>query len=219
MAEKTFTKDELDKAVADATTKIQESIDKLEAKNAELLDEAKKAKAELRKSKEIDPAEVERLHAEVEELQGKLGEAQKQAKDATSAKEKAEKALVAEQGFTQRLLIQDGLKSALIEQNVKDPDFIDTLTAKFAAGATIKTEGDTRSAMFGDKLLGDYIKEWAASDAGKKFVAAPANSGGGANGGAQNGNGVKQITRTEFDAMPASAKVKFGQEGGRVVDA
>jgi hypothetical protein len=54
--------------------------------------------------------------------------AQKAAKDATAAAEKATKALETEQGFTQKLLIQDGLKSALIANGVKDEDFIDSLS-------------------------------------------------------------------------------------------
>lgn len=163
-------------AVTDATTG-------LDAKNKELLDEVKAAKAELRKHKDIDPADLAKLEAEAERLAKELADANKAAKDATAAAEKAAKALEAETGFTAKLLVQDGLKSALLANGVKDEDFIDTLSAKMASAALVVTEGDARVAKIGDKTLSDYVKEWAGTDVGKKFVAAPNNSGGGAGGG------------------------------------
>lgn len=217
--EKTFTKEDVDKAVEAAVAKVQESIDKLEAKNEELVGDLRKARAEARKAKEIDPAEVERLEAQVEELTGKLTAAEKAAKDATTTAEKATKALEAESAFTQKLLIQDGLKSALIGAGVKDEDHLDVLSAKFAGGAKVVTEGDERKAMYGDKPLTDFIKEWAGTDSGKKYVAAPANSGGGAGGGKGGEGGPKTVTRAEFDAMSHTDRSKFSVDGGKVVDA
>jgi hypothetical protein len=212
--DKTFTKEELDAAVAKATG----DVDGLKAKVEELIGDNKKLKADLRKTQDIKPEDVAALEHQVEELQGKLTAAEKAAKDATTAAEKATKALETEQGFTQKLLISDGLKSALIANGVKDEDFIDSLTAKFAGGASIKVDGEQRVAMFGDKPLADHIKEWAGSDAGKKFVAAPVNGGGGAGGGGSGDKGAKTATRAEFDAMPHADRMKFSTEGGKVVD-
>jgi len=214
-----FTQADLDVAVEKAVGKVQESIDKLEAKNAELLDEAKKAKAELRKVKEINPDDVAAIEAERDKALADLAEAQKSVKSLTGERDKAVKALETEQSFTQKLLIQDGLKSALIANGVKDEDFIDSLTAKFSAGASITADGDARKAMFGDKPLADYIKEWAGSDAGKKFVAAPNNSGGGAGGSNGTGSGGKTVTRAQFEAMDQGARTTFAKEGGKVVHA
>jgi hypothetical protein len=218
MADETFTKADLDAAVEKAVAKVQESIDKLESKNAELLDEAKKAKAELRKVKDISPEDMAALEAERDKLASDLAEANKALKAATADKEKATKALETESAFTQKLLISDGLKSALIANGVKDEDFIDSLTAKFAGGASIKIDGDSRVAMFGDKPLADHIKEWAGSDAGKKFVAAPVNSGGGAGGGDGKGGGGKTVDRATFDSMSQPDRMKFSADGGKVVD-
>lgn len=213
--EKTYTQAELDKIKADAEARIEA----MDAKVKEALSEAKAAKAEARKLKEIDPADLEKLEAENEKLRADLTEAQKQAKAATKAAEDAAKALEAEAGFTSKLLVQDGIKSALIANGVKDDDFLDALSTKFAAGAGVVVEGDARKAMIGDKPVADFIKEWAASDAGKKFVAAPINGGGGASGGAPGSQASgKTVTRAEFNSMDQVSRMNFSKEGGKVVD-
>lgn len=198
---------------------IDEAVAGLKSKNDELIADNKRLKTDLRKTQEVKPEDLAALESDNEKLRADLAKAHKDAKDATTAADKATKALETEQGFTQKLIIQDGLKSALIENGVQDPDFIDTLSAKFASGATIKVDGDQRIAMIGDKALGDHIKEWAGSDTGKKFVAAPINGGGGAPGGGKGGEGVKTVTRSAFDAMDHGARAAFAKEGGKVVDA
>lgn len=192
---------------------VEEAKAGIEAKNRELLAELKEA----RKGRQIDPAELEKLEAKIDEVQAKLTAAEKQAKDSAKAAETAQKALEAETGFTQKLLVQDGLKSALIAAGVKDDDFLDTLTAKFAPTASIVANGAERKVMMGEKPLADAIKEWAGSDSGKKFIAAPVNGGGGAPGG-KGGEGGKTMTRQAFDALEPVAKVTFAKEGGKVVD-
>lgn len=211
MADETYTKEQLDAAIAKATG----DVDGLKSKIEELIGDNKKLKADLRKTQDIKPEDVAALEHQVEELQGKLTAAEKAAQDANKATEKAVKALEVEQGFTQKLLIQDGLKSALISSGVKDEDFIDSLTAKFSSGASVKVDGDKREAMIGEKPLADAIKEWAGSDAGKKFVAAPSNSGGGAPGGKMGGSG-KTVTQAEHDAMRPKERAQFFSEGGRI---
>lgn len=202
--EKTYSKEDVDKAIADAVAKVQESVTNLEAKRDELIAENRK----LKRGAEIKPEDLQAAEDRADKAEAALKDAQKLAKDATSAREKAEKALKDEQGFTQKLLIQDGLKSALIANGVKDEDFLDSLTAKFGATASIAIDGDQRKAMLGDKPMADAIKEWAASEAGKKFVEAPANSGGGASGGdrAKGGGNVKTMTRSAYDALDQMAK-------------
>jgi hypothetical protein len=211
---KTFTQEQLDAAVEKATGDLQGLKDNLTA----ALDEAKEAKRKLRAASEIKPEDVAAIEAERDKALADLAAANKAAKDATAAAEKATKALETETGFTQKLLIQDGLKSALIANGVKDEDFIDSLTAKFAAGASVVVDGETRKAMHGDKPLGDYIKEWAGSEAGKKFVAAPANSGGGSGGGGKGGEGGKTMLRSAFNALPSAGQAAFVKEGGKPID-
>ena len=204
--EQKFTKDELDAAIEKAVGPLKTSIENLESKRDELITENRK----LKRGAEIKPEDLQAAEDRADKAEAKDKELEKTAGDATKAKEKAEKALEAEQGFTQKLLIQDGLKSALIANGVKDETFIDALTAKFAGGATVTVEGDTRKAMIGDKPLADAIKEFAASDAGKKFVAAPANSGGGASGGGKSDANVSTMTRAAYDALDQNAKGEAG---------
>lgn len=207
------------KTAAEIQAMIDEAVAGLKTKNEELIASEKKLKADLRKVQDIKPEDLAAVEAENEKLRADLAAATKQAKDATTAAEKATKALETEQGFTQRLLIQDGLKTALLANGVKDEDFIDSLTAKFASGASIKAEGDVRTAMFGDKALADHIKEWAGSDAGKKFVAAPNNGGGGAPGGkGTGGEGGKTMTRTAFNELAPAEQMSFSKDGGKLVD-
>lgn len=214
---KKFTQADIDKAVEKAVG----DLDGLRTKVDELTKEAKDAKAKLRAASEIKPEDLTAAEERADKAEAKVKELEKAAKDATTAKEKAEKALETESAFTQRLLIQDGLKSALIANGVKDEDFIDSLTAKFASGAAIKVDGEERKAMYGDKPLHDFIKEWAGSDAGKKFVQAPANSGGGAGGGGGGDSGAKTMSRTDYDEKIVSDPVgtkKFISEGGKIVN-
>lgn len=213
MADETYTKADLDEAIE----KAKEAQD---AKNRELLDEVKKLKADLRKIKDISPEDMAAIEAERDKALADLAAAQKAAKEATAAADKAAKALEAEQGFTQRLLIQDGLKSALLAAGVRDEDYIDTLAARFARDAKVTVDGEERKALIGDKPLPDYIKEWAGTDAGKKFVSAAANSGGGAPGGKGGGEGgPKTLTREVFNALTPAEQMKHSVEGGQVVDA
>lgn len=202
--EKTFTQADLDKAKADADARI-EAMDK---KVQEALDEAKEAKRALRAASEIKPEDLSAAEDRADKAEAKAKELEKQLGTVTKERDTAVKALETESGFTSKLLIQDGIKSALIAAGVKDEDFLDALTTKFSAGAAVVAEGDVRKAMIGDKAVADAIKEWAGSDAGKKFVAAPNNSGGGAPGGTSGGSsGGKTITVAEHQEVMKSGDI------------
>lgn len=212
------TKAAIEAAIEKATGPLKESIEALETKRDELIGDVRKAKQAARQASEIKPEDYAAAEDRAEKAEAKLAELDKSVKTLTGERDKAVKALETEQGYTSKLLIQDGLKSALIANGVKDETFIEALSAQFSSGATIKTDGDNRVAMFGDKALGDYIKEWAGTDQGKKFVEAPINGGSGAGGGGNGGASGKTITRTAFDALDQSARAAFAKDGGKVVD-
>jgi hypothetical protein len=214
MAEDTYTKADLDAAIEKAVGPLKDSIGKLETKNEELIGENRK----LKRGAEIKPEDLEAAEKRADTAEAKVKELESSVKTLTKERDTAVKNLETEHGFTQKLLIQDGLKSALIANGVKDEDFIDSLAAKFGSGATVKVDGDTRTAMLGDKPLADAIKEWAGTDAGKKFVAAPVNGGGGAGGSNGQGGGAKTATRAQFDAMSHADRMTFAKDGGKVVD-
>lgn len=201
-------------AIADAVkAAVEEAKTGLENKNRELLSEVK----ELKKGRQIDPAEVEKLEAKIEALQTELTTAQKTAKDATKAAETAAKALETETGFTHKLLAENGVVAALTAANVTDPAYLEAAKAMHLPQIKVLADGEARKAMYGDKALDEAIKEWAASDIGKKFVSAPANGGGGAGGGGQEPTS-KTILRSQFDAMDHASRAAFSRDGGKVVD-
>jgi hypothetical protein len=208
--EKTLTQADIDAAVA----KMQESIDKLESKNAELVADLRKA----RKTQEIKPEDLAAAEDRADKAEAALAAAQKEAKDAKVAAEKAAKALEAESGFTHRLLVENGLREALAANGVTNAVHQKAAMAMLASGVQVAADGDTRIAKVGDKALADYVKEWAGGDEGKHFVSAPVNSGGGAPGGTQAPAGAKTVTRAQFDAMQPVEKTTFAKEGGKVVE-
>lgn len=197
---------------ADIDAAIEKAVGPLKSKLDEVMDEAKEAKRKLRSASEIKPEDLTAAEERADKAEAALKAAEGQVKTLTTERDKAAKALEAEQGFTSKLLIQDGLKSALLANGVKDEDYIDALATKFATGATIVSDGDARKGMIGDKPVADYIKEWAGSDVGKKFVSAPINSGGGAPGGSGGGRS-KSISEADFAALPAKERAARMADG------
>lgn len=167
---------------------IAEATAPLLAHQKKLLGELKVAK----RGAEVDPADVERLENELEAANAKLADANKQLKVATTTAEKATQALDAEQKHTQRLLIDNGLNEALTGAGVKDPLLLKAAAAllRETGKPIVSADGENRVAMIGDKPLSQFVKDWAAGDEGKSFVAAPGNTGGGAPGGSGAGGPV-----------------------------
>lgn len=192
---------------------VEEATAALAAKNKELLGELKEA----RKGKTINPEDVEKLESRIEELTGQLSEAQKTAKKATTEAEKATKALADAEGFTQRLLVDNGLTDALTKAGVSNPVHLKAAKALLNGQVQIVADGDSKVAKVGDKALAEFIGEWAKGDEGKFFVAAPNNSGGGANGGS-GGSGnkptdLKTVDPSDRAARTAALEARLSQSG------
>lgn len=163
---------------------VEEATAGLAAKNKELLAEVKEA----RKSRTIDPKEIEDRDNEIEALKSQLGEAQKTVKLATTEADKAKKALEGAEGFTQKLLVDNGLTDALTKAGVTNPVHLKAAKSMLAGQVAIVADGDNRMAKIGDKDLAAAIGEWAKSEEGSFFVQATQNNGGGASGGNSNGS-------------------------------
>lgn len=160
---------------------IDDAVKPLKEKRDELLAENKR----LKKGAEIKPEDVEKLEQERDELKEKLTDAEKAKKDAEKLANQATEALKGEQGYTQKLLIENGLNAALVEAGVSNPVHQKAAAALIRSSNKVEVvvDGENRVAKIGDKDLGAFVKEWAGSDDGKHFVTAQANSGGGAPGG------------------------------------
>lgn len=163
---------------------IEEATSGLAAKNRELLAELKEA----RKGRQVNPEDMEKLENELDRLRGELSEAQKAAKKATSEVEATRKQLQDAEGFTQRLLVDNGLTDALAKAGVTNPVHMKAVKSMLAGQVQVVAEGDAKIAKVGDKALADFVSEWAKGDEGKFFVAAPMNTGGGATGGGSGPN-------------------------------
>ena len=104
---------------------VDESNEAQAAKNSELLNEVKKLKADLRKTQDIKPEDVAAIEAERDKALVDLTAAQKTAKEATTAADKATKALEAESGFTHKLLAENGLIAELTKAGVSDAAYLE----------------------------------------------------------------------------------------------
>ena len=157
---------------------VEKATGPLLAKRDELLGEVKK----LRKGQQIDPADLERVENERDEIKAALAEANKAAKKAIQDAEKAERAKAEAEGSVAKLLVDNGLTDALTKANVTNPVHIKAAKAMLAGQVQIADDNGAKVARVGDKALADYITEWAGSDEGKHFVTAADTSGGGAQG-------------------------------------
>lgn len=192
---------------------IKEATDGLARKNSELLAELKEA----RKGKTINPEDVEKLESRIEELQGQLTEAQKTAKAAIKEAETSKKALADAEGSMTRMLVDNGLTDALAKAGVTNPVHLKAAKALLASQVQVVPDGDKKVAKVGDKALADFIGEWAKGDEGKFFVAAPQNTGGGANGGAGGGKNqpteLSKIEPTDKAARVAVLEKRLAEAG------
>ena len=199
---------------AEVQAKIDEAVSGLKDKNAELIADNKKLKVDLRKVQDIKPEDMAALESDNEKLRADLSTATASAKAATTERDKAVKALAEEQGVTHKLIAENGLVAELTKAGVTDPAYLDAVKALHLGNVKVVADGDTRKALYGDKPLADAIKEWAGSDIGKRFVAAPGNSGGGAPGGRGGKNGAKRITESEFNSLSAKDRAAYFDAGG-----
>ena len=191
---------------------VDEATSGLAKKNSELLAELKEA----RKGKQIDPAELDKLQEKIDGLENQLTASQKTIKEQQKAFEQTKAALDSESGFTSKLLLDNGLTDALVKAGVAAP-FLPAVKAMLSSQAKIAIDGDTRKAVIGDKDLSTFVTEWATSDDGKHYIAAPQNNGGGASGGS-GGTGQQVVSRSTFDAMSHPERASFAKNGGKVTD-
>lgn len=170
--------------MSDGSNEIEElkaALEALSAKNRELLGEVKAAKAKA-KGAEIDPSEHEGLKTQLEELRIQL---EKQTKDSAKTIEALNKSLNEKDSSLQNYLVDNGLAEAMVKVGVR-PEMMPAVKAMLKTQTKITAADGNYQALIGEKPLADAIAEWASSDEGKHFVAAPANTGGGATG----GNGI-----------------------------
>lgn len=167
---------------------IEENTKGLKAKNDELLGSLK---SEKEKRQELEAQNAEEAEArkkaeeeaalksgDVEKITSTLKEKHQKEMDAKDAK------LAEKDSQLHKVLIDEGLSSSLTKAGVA-PQHLDVVKAYIKTNH--KAEVGENGAVIDGKSLSEFVTEWAQGDQGKHYVAAPNNSGAGANG--QNGGG------------------------------
>ena len=166
---------EFKQAVADAADELAAG---LKAKNAELIAKNKKLQA----GSTISPEDLAAVEAERDELKAQFTEAQKTAakavKDAEAAAKRATEIDTAYAGSIKDAALTEALSKAGVT-----PALLKAAKALLGSGAEVVDENGARSVKLGGKPIGEAITEWAGSEEGKHFVAAPDSNGGGSQGG------------------------------------
>lgn len=224
-ADKKIVDDAVAAALATAHDEHEAEVTRLTNKNTELLGKLQKARngAEGGNSEEIG-----RLERELEDSNKQLAAANADLRQARRDLTKVEgerdtfKTQAETEGnYSRNLLVTNGLTDALTEAKVA-PHFMEAARALLASKVKVEVNGDERTLLADGKPVGDFVKEWAASDAGKHYTVAPANGGGGANGangGGNPNNGKKLSEMSEDDrramaiADPAGFRALLDSEG------
>lgn len=160
-------------AIKDAGFVPESDVKGLKAKRDELLAKVASGKA--------TAEELEKAQAKLKEIEQRKLEEEEKYGEALAMRDKEAQALKADLETKNReltnQLIDGNLVSALVENNVSGV-YLE------AAKAMLRNNVDFKDGkvVAGDKAVAEYIKEWAESDSGKPFVAAPSNNGGGAPG-------------------------------------
>lgn len=183
---------------------VEAATGPLVAKRDELLGEVKK----LRRESQIDPAELEKVEAERDELKQKLAETERNATKAAKELEAATKRLADTEGAYASTMRDAALTAELTKAGVTSPALLKAAKALLAEGVAVVDEDGRKAVKAGDKSLTDFISEWASGDEGKHFIAAPAISGGGAQG-ARGGTVINKgdLGGAKTDRVAAIAKM------------
>ena len=207
MSEATFTKADVDAAIAAA----KEAQDE---KNRELLAEVKDLKNKLRATQEIKPEDLTAAEARAEKAEAALKEAQKQIGTLTKERENLAKTLEAESGAARSYALEAEISDAIAKGNVV-PALVPAFKAMIQQQAKAELVDGKYAVTIGDKAAREYISAYLDSDEGKAFKVANANHGGGATGGKGNGAGAKQITRAEYNALSIAEQATIGMAAAK----
>ena len=192
---------------------VDEATSGLVGKRDELLAEVKK----LRKNQEIKPEQLDELENQVETYKTKWADAEKLAKATALEADKVKKLYEAESGYTNNLLVENGLNEALVKEGIAK-QFLPAVKSMLKSQVTVKIEGNERKAVIGEKALSEFVSEWSKGEEGKHFIAAPNNSGGGSNGGGDAKGAGKTMPRSQFDGISSAEKGAFLKDGGKIID-
>lgn len=173
-----------------------EGIEKVKAKNGEVIQDNKKLKsklADIEKEKEeaIRLEQEKRLKDEgkLEELHNlKMEELQKQLETSQGEIATFKEQLGMSKSELRKLVVEDNLTKKFMEAGVTDPALLKACVTLHSTKAEMdKAEDGSSVAVIDGKPLDDYIESWKVGE-GKSFISS-GMSGGGAGGGSNGGAG------------------------------
>ena len=184
--------------------KAQEERDSLATRANELTDAEAKAKAEAA----LASGDIEVVKAQMQEAHDKAMGVVSSERDGLNTK-------------LNSYVVDQGLTEALIASGV-GKDYLPAASALIKATYAHEI-GDNDGALFAKfdgKAVNDFASEWASSDAGKHFVSAGDNGGGGSNGanGGGKASGANTMSRSDFGKLDHASQVKFSVDGGNLID-
>jgi len=178
---------------------VEKATAPLLAKRDELLGEVKK----LRRESQIDPADLEKVEAERDQLKQQLADAQRAQTKLQKDLEAATKARDEIRGRFTSSLKEAALTDALTKNGVTNPVHLKAAKALLGSAVEVVEENGQPVIKAGEKALGDFITEWAGGEEGKHFRANGAD-GGNANGGRPDHNNNGQLPPVEDKAARAA---------------
>jgi hypothetical protein len=202
--------DEFKQAVADI---VDEAVAGLKAKNAELIARNKKLQA----GATVDPAEFSALEAERDDWKAKANEAAKALGKAQKLADEATKRAADIDASYGNAMRDAQLTEALSKAGVT-PALLKAAKARLSPELQVVDENGTRVVKAGDKSVFDHITEWAGSEEGKHFIAAPDTRGGGAHGARPDKNATS-VSRAAFEGMSTDQRMAHIKSNGVVTDA
>lgn len=198
--------------------KAEEIAGGLKKKTTELMDELKPLKEKMKLYDGVDVEEYKRLKEEVKakeetkldgvELRKRL---EKEYADKLTAEQR--KAVEAEARMN-TYISRSELSSALLKGGVTDTTLMDAALALI--NNKYKIEINDGGASVDGEPVSSFVSKWLAEN-GKAFIVAPANGGGGANGG-KSGGAAKTISRAEFDNLSQAERLKVVKDGFKVTN-
>lgn len=223
----------IDEANALINEHVETEVKGLKEKNTELLGSLKKQKTatdelanrieKLEEEKEAIEQEKANKSGDIEKITKKLEE--KHAKEIGKLTEQLtakDNELAGKTKLLNSHVVGEGLTAALVKAKVK-PEFMAAAKAVIQAehAGEVVDENGKPVAKFNGKAVEEFVTGWAQTDAGKHFVAADSNSGGGSNG--ANGSGKasttgKTMKKSEFDTLSHAEKSKVSVEGVTLVE-
>ena len=143
-------------------------------KNSELLKELRTAK---NKNKELDFDTYNKVLEENDTLKGQLSKLSNDLGLKTKDLEKVNGLLSEKDNYLKNLTLENALNENLAKIGVKS-EYSTAVKALLKSQAKV----EDNNVIIGDKSINDFMTEWQNGE-GKAFIAAPTNSGSGANGG------------------------------------